>query len=157
MMTMEEVANEARLMEAFERVAANDGAPRPDRQSIEAVRGHLPKVAAAEEGVPQGGPLSPLLSNIVLDELDRELERRGHRFVRYADELGSGRVCSEPISQLGGLRSPTRPWLGQDFFRVELTTVIEAPFRNDPHGLLGFNSQRIGQHAAFGVIDPHPV
>ena len=39
-----------------------------------------------EEGVPQGGPLSPLLSNLVLDELDRELERRGHRFVRYADD-----------------------------------------------------------------------
>ena len=40
-----------------------------------------------EEGVPQGGPLSPLLSNIVLDELDWELERRGHRFVRYADDV----------------------------------------------------------------------
>jgi RNA-directed DNA polymerase len=39
-----------------------------------------------DEGTPQGGPLSPLLSNIVLDELDRELERRGHRFVRYADD-----------------------------------------------------------------------
>jgi len=39
-----------------------------------------------EEGVPQGGPLSPLLSNIVLSELDEELERRGHRFVRYADD-----------------------------------------------------------------------
>ena len=39
-----------------------------------------------EEGVPQGGPLSPLLSNIVLDELDQELEQRGHRFVRYADD-----------------------------------------------------------------------
>jgi RNA-directed DNA polymerase len=38
------------------------------------------------EGTPQGGPLSPLLSNVVLDELDRELERRGHRFVRYADD-----------------------------------------------------------------------
>jgi RNA-directed DNA polymerase len=36
------------------------------------------------EGTPQGGPLSPLLSNLVLDELDRELERRGHRYLRYA-------------------------------------------------------------------------
>jgi len=38
-----------------------------------------------DEGTPQGGPLSPLLSNIVLDELDRELEQRGLRFARYAD------------------------------------------------------------------------
>ncbi len=38
------------------------------------------------EGTPQGGPLSPLLSNVVLDELDRELDRRGLRFVRYADD-----------------------------------------------------------------------
>ncbi|NON23206.1 reverse transcriptase domain-containing protein, partial [Klebsiella pneumoniae] len=43
-------------------------------------------VSQRQEGTPQGGPLSPLLSNILLDELDRELERRGHRFVRYADD-----------------------------------------------------------------------
>jgi group II intron reverse transcriptase/maturase len=43
-------------------------------------------VMETREGTPQGGPLSPLLSNIVLDELDRELEKRGHRFVRYADD-----------------------------------------------------------------------
>ena len=43
-------------------------------------------VSATEEGTPQGGPLSPLLSNIVLHALDCELERRGHRFVRYADD-----------------------------------------------------------------------
>ena len=41
----------------------------------------------AKEGTPQGGPLSPLLANIVLDELDKELERRGLRFVRYADDV----------------------------------------------------------------------
>jgi len=43
-------------------------------------------VVSTDEGVPQGGPLSPLLSNIVLDELDRELARRDYRFVRYADD-----------------------------------------------------------------------
>ena len=41
----------------------------------------------SEEGVPQGGPLSPILGNIMLNECDKELERRGHRFVRYADDL----------------------------------------------------------------------
>jgi retron-type reverse transcriptase len=43
-------------------------------------------VSAVDEGTPQGGPLSPLLSNLVLDELDRELEQRGHQLVRYADD-----------------------------------------------------------------------
>jgi RNA-directed DNA polymerase len=43
-------------------------------------------VSPVDEGTPQGGPLSPLLSNLVLDELDRELKQRGHRFVRYADD-----------------------------------------------------------------------
>ena len=43
-------------------------------------------VSSRAEGTPQGGPLSPLLSNILLDQLDRELEKRGHRFVRYADD-----------------------------------------------------------------------
>jgi group II intron reverse transcriptase/maturase len=43
-------------------------------------------VVRNEEGTPQGGPLSPLLSNIMLDDLDKELEKRGHRFVRYADD-----------------------------------------------------------------------
>lgn len=44
-------------------------------------------VQPSELGTPQGGPLSPLLANILLDDLDRELEGRGHRFVRYADDL----------------------------------------------------------------------
>jgi len=43
-------------------------------------------VSPMEEGTPQGGPLSPLLSNLMLDVLDKELEKRGHRFVRYADD-----------------------------------------------------------------------
>lgn len=52
-----------------------------------------------QEGTPQGGPLSPLLSNIVLDELDQELARRGHRFVRYADDS-----CVFVRSSRAGLR-----------------------------------------------------
>lgn len=44
-------------------------------------------IQAVEQGTPQGSPLSPLLANILLDDLDQELERRGHRFARYADDL----------------------------------------------------------------------
>jgi len=47
---------------------------------------HEGKLSNPEMGTPQGGPLSPLLANLMLDNLDRELERRGHRFVRYADD-----------------------------------------------------------------------
>jgi RNA-directed DNA polymerase len=48
------------------------------------IKGRLEK---SREGVPQGGPLSPLLANILLDDLDKELEKRGHKFVRYADDF----------------------------------------------------------------------
>lgn len=56
------------------------------RRYLEAGLMHEGLVSARREGTPQGGPLSPLLSNIVLAELDRELERRGHAFCRYADD-----------------------------------------------------------------------
>ncbi len=78
--------NHDRLMAAVaERVA--------DKRMLKLIRAFLEAgvmedglVSAVDEGTPQGGPLSPLLSNLVLDELDRELERRGHCFVRYADD-----------------------------------------------------------------------
>src|ERR1700731_967733 len=64
-----------------------------DKRVLKLIRGFLTAgvlmdglVGPTEEGTPQGGPLSPLLSNLMLDELDQELERRGHRFVRYADD-----------------------------------------------------------------------
>lgn len=61
-------------------------------------------VEPSEEGTPQGGPLSPLLSNIVLDELDKELERRGLRFVRYADDcviyVGSKRAGERVLKSI---------------------------------------------------------
>jgi RNA-directed DNA polymerase len=52
------------------------------------------KLEATDKGVPQGGPLSPLLANILLDELDHELEKRGHQFVRYADDFVI--LCNSP-------------------------------------------------------------
>ena len=65
----------------------------PDRRVLALVRRYLQAgmlegglVSPKREGTPQGGPLSPLLSNVLLTELDRELERRGHRFCRYADD-----------------------------------------------------------------------
>src|SRR5205809_5702216 len=64
-----------------------------DKRMLKLIRGFLNAgvmenglVSPSVGGTPQGGPLSPLLSNLVLDELDRELKRRGHRFVRYADD-----------------------------------------------------------------------
>jgi RNA-directed DNA polymerase len=64
-----------------------------DQRILRLIRGFLTAgvladglVGPTDEGTPQGGPLSPLLSNLMLDGLDRELERRGHRFVRYADD-----------------------------------------------------------------------
>lgn len=61
-------------------------------------------ISETHEGVPQGGPLSPLLANILLDSLDRELERRGHHFARYADDiiivLGSQRAGERVLRSL---------------------------------------------------------
>jgi RNA-directed DNA polymerase len=65
-----------------------------DKQVLRLIRRYLEAGVMAdgveqevEEGTPQGSPLSPLLANVMLDDLDSELERRGHRFVRYADDL----------------------------------------------------------------------
>ena len=72
-----------------------------DRRVLRLIRRYLEagmmadgSVSQRTEGTPQGGPLSPLLSNILLTELDRELERRGHAFCRYADDCNI--VCLQP-------------------------------------------------------------
>ena len=54
-------------------------------------------VVPVDEGTPQGGPLSPLLSNLMLDDLDKELTRRGHRFCRYADDCAPRRREEEAL------------------------------------------------------------
>jgi RNA-directed DNA polymerase len=84
--TFFDVVNHDRLMQRLSRTIH-------DKILLKLIRKYLQSgvmvdgaVSQRTEGTPQGSPLSPLLSNIVLDELDKELERRGHRFVRYADD-----------------------------------------------------------------------
>jgi RNA-directed DNA polymerase len=80
-----------------------------DKRLLKLIRAYLSSgimhegvVQAHTEGTPQGSPISPLLSNILLDELDKELERRGHRFCRYADD------CNAYVkSQKAGMRVMT--------------------------------------------------
>jgi RNA-directed DNA polymerase len=82
-----DTVNQSKLVEVLSRTIK-------DGRVISLIHGYLQagvitanKFELSETGVPQGGPLSPLLSNVMLNELDRELECRGHRFVRYADDL----------------------------------------------------------------------
>ena len=78
--------NHDRLMARLARSVADQRVLRLIRRFLTAGVLDNGLVEVIDEGTPQGGPLSPLLSNIVLDELDRELEGRGHQFVRYADD-----------------------------------------------------------------------
>ena len=101
-----------------------------------------------EEGTPQGGPLSPLLANILLDDLDKELTKRGLRFVRYADDsnifVGSKRAGERVMESITGFvegrlklkvnrekSAVDRPWnrkfLGFSFLRDKKATIRLAP------------------------------
>ena len=92
-------------------------------------------VVPTEEGVPQGGPLSPLLSNIVLDELDWELDRRKHRFVRYADDVNIF-VGSERAGQRA-MASITRFIEGR--LRLKVNASKSAVARPGDRHFLGFS------------------
>ena len=92
-------------------------------------------VSPSVEGVPQGGPLSPLLSNLVLDELDRELERRGLRFVRYADDCNIY-VRSERAGQRV-MRSITR-FITQKL-KLKVNEAKSAIARPQERKFLGFS------------------
>jgi RNA-directed DNA polymerase len=108
------------------------------------------------EGTPQGGPLSPLLSNILLDELDKELERRGHRFCRYADDCNiyvRSKAAGERV-----MESITR-FLGK---RLRLNVNRQKSAVAPPHerSILGFSFSsgyqlkiRLSEKALHGVKD----
>jgi len=117
-------------------------------------------VSPTDEGTPQGGPLSPLLSNLVLDELDRELEQRGHRFVRYADDCNlyvrserAGQRVMESVSGLitnklklkvnGEKSAVARPWQ-RKFLGFSFTNGRQPKRRIAPKALSRFK-QRVRQ------------
>lgn len=95
-------------------------------------------LVSTEQGTPQGGPLSPLLSNIVLDELDWELDRRGHRFVRYADD-GNVYVRSERAGQRV-MASLTQ--FIERRLRLEVNEAKSAVARPEERHFLGFRLRR---------------
>jgi len=74
------------LIDRLQKRIGDAGVIRLIRSFLNAGIMHNGVVVERERGTPQGGPLSPLLANVLLDEVDRELERRGHRFARYADD-----------------------------------------------------------------------
>jgi hypothetical protein len=87
---------------------------------------------ATEEGTPQGGPLSPLLANILLIDLDKELERRGHRFVRYADD------CNIYVQTKRAGEASVRRFL-QERLRLRVNEAKRAVDRPWKRKFLGFS------------------
>jgi RNA-directed DNA polymerase len=83
------------LMGKLENRIGDRRLPRIIRRYLEAGMMADGVVTERHEGTPQGGPLSPLLANVLLDEVDKELERRGHAFVRYADDCAPRRRVKE--------------------------------------------------------------
>ena len=95
-------------------------------------------VEASVEGTPQGGPLSPLLANIYLDALDRELERRGHRFCRYADDCNVY-VGSEAAAER--TRQSLQGWI-RKHLRLEVNAAKSGTGRVWERKFLGFRLDR---------------
>jgi len=105
-------------------------------------------LVSTDEGVPQGGPLSPLLSNIVLDELDQELERRGHRFVRYADDCNIY-VRSERAGQR--VMASITAFI-EKRLRLKVNVAKSAVARPEERHFLGFRLRREPMDGSVEVL-----
>ena len=103
---------------------------------------------STDEGVPQGGPVSPLLSNIVLDELDRELAERGHRFVRYADDCNiyvrSERAGKRVMASLVGFIERR--------LRLKVNAAKSAVARPSERHFVGFRFEREPETESLEVL-----
>src|SRR6266498_953879 len=116
-----------------------------DKQVLKLIRAYLEAgvmadglVHASEEGTPQGSPLSPLLSNVMLDDLDWELEKRGHRFVRYADD---GRIYVQSRRAGERVLASVRPFLEQKL-KLKVNEKKSAVDRATKRKFLGFSFWR---------------
>ncbi len=97
-------------------------------------------VCHVDEGTPQGGPLSPLLSNLMLDDLDKELERRGHRFCRYADDCNIY-VCSHRAGER--VMASVSRFLTKKL-RLKVNEAKSAVARPEDRKFLGFSISNDG-------------
>ena len=109
-------------------------------------------VMERQEGTPQGGPLSPLLANVLLDEVDKELERRGHRFARYADD------CNVYVrSERAGHRVMAllrRLYAG---LKLRINETKSAVARPEDRQFLGFSFKDVEGEEALRVVSPKAV
>jgi len=129
-----------------------------DRRILKLIRSFLTAgvlegglVGPTDEGTPQGGPLSPLLSNLMLDVLDKELEKRGHRFVRYADDCNiyvrsrragervmasiEGFLCRRLKLRINTAKSAVAPPVQRKFLGFSFTNRKEPKRRIAPQAL----------------------
>jgi len=125
-----------------------------DKAVLRLIRGYLKSGIMTEgviikplEGTPQGGNLSPILSNIVLDELDKELENRKHKFVRYADDISifvRSRRAGERVIQ------SVSNWIEQEL-RLKVNTEKSGVFHCNKGGLLGYGFYKTSKKYSLRV------